>query len=379
MDDSLAHQGSTNRTNIYQEITNTPSGLDHDTSQHIDSANITENPAFKQSTDACSVRERKNVVHKDHVKKPDSKGTSSFDMVARKKQGVVENQEVKSKSKVSDKKETQISGKSKGVPDIVKVKLKKEMNAAQEKSLPEDRQLGKSVKVNKLADAVSANFKDNKSRDESLDTSFTSSSTSSPKETSKASKKNKKRNKSLSQVTEEAGKKENSSVDLTSNSGKGFGDEIDTELDDMMGFGDQNVEEKGPKGSVESGKQESAEREVPDSWENGVDGHLEDNTGNEVAKVTDTNVEEDNKDSAPELVTKLEEDVKEMEQSETNECQETGHVEKAETEQRGMFLKSSSLPPGRITPVVVSEIVSPWCFFVNQNSSQLPELMKDIG
>ncbi|XP_052285566.1 uncharacterized protein LOC127881601 isoform X2 [Dreissena polymorpha] len=41
-------------------------------------------------------------------------------------------------------------------------------------------------------------------------------------------------------------------------------------------------------------------------------------------------------------------------------------------------LVPDTLPSGRITPVVVSEMVSPWCFFLNKNSSQLPELMEQI-
>ncbi|XP_052780968.1 uncharacterized protein LOC128217691 isoform X2 [Mya arenaria] len=44
-----------------------------------------------------------------------------------------------------------------------------------------------------------------------------------------------------------------------------------------------------------------------------------------------------------------------------------------------IVLRPSFLPSGRITQVVISEILSPWCFFVNRSGEQLPDLMQRIN
>lgn len=55
---------------------------------------------------------------------------------------------------------------------------------------------------------------------------------------------------------------------------------------------------------------------------------------------------------------------------------DTSGVDSVQTNSAG--LSPGSLLQGRITPVIVSEVVSPWCFFVQQNGTQLNELMEQI-
>lgn len=64
-------------------------------------------------------------------------------------------------------------------------------------------------------------------------------------------------------------------------------------------------------------------------------------------------------------------------------CSESQAKPEASTGINFISKENSALVPetllsGKITPVVVSEIISPWCFFVNQIGNKLPDLMQNI-
>ena len=64
----------------------------------------------------------------------------------------------------------------------------------------------------------------------------------------------------------------------------------------------------------------------------------------------------------------------EMTPGETTECS----VLKGDNPNNDL-LTSGTLLTGKITPVIVSEIISPWCFFVQKNGPELNKLMEQIG
>jgi hypothetical protein len=49
-----------------------------------------------------------------------------------------------------------------------------------------------------------------------------------------------------------------------------------------------------------------------------------------------------------------------------------------ESNANNSVLRSANLLAGKITPVIVSEVVSPWCFFVQKNDPELNKLMEQI-